>query len=116
MPFATGKTQFFDMLMELAPQYPEDALEQINALAAQVRVAREKGSTQQPSRLHAYGLTKREREIAYLAAQRRSNKEIAQTLYLTENTVKTHLKHVFEKLGIQDARGNKRRLLEQLMK
>lgn len=45
-------------------------------------------------------LTERETEIAQLVAQRLSNKEIGQQLYISENTVKTILKHIFEKLGI----------------
>jgi len=53
-------------------------------------------------------LTERENEIARLAAQGLSNKEIGKRLYISANTVKTHLKSVFEKLGI-----NSRRLLSQ---
>ncbi|MCQ4936384.1 LuxR C-terminal-related transcriptional regulator [Anaerotignum propionicum] len=45
-------------------------------------------------------LTEREAEIAQLVAQGLSNKEIGQQLYITENTVKTILKHIFQKLGI----------------
>jgi ATP-dependent transcriptional regulator len=45
-------------------------------------------------------LTEREAEIAQLVAQGLSNKEIGQQLYISENTVKTILKHIFEKLGI----------------
>ena len=46
------------------------------------------------------GLTKRESEIAHLAAQGLSNQEIGKRLYISENTVKTHLKSVYAKLGI----------------
>lgn len=46
------------------------------------------------------GLTKRENEIAYLAAQRYTNKEIALKLHISENTVKSNLKMVYSKLGI----------------
>lgn len=46
------------------------------------------------------GLTARELEIAKLAAQRLSNKEIAGTLAITESTVKTQLSRVFSKLEI----------------
>jgi LuxR family maltose regulon positive regulatory protein len=45
-------------------------------------------------------LTERETEIAQLVSQGFSNKEIGQQLYISENTVKTILKHIFEKLGI----------------
>ena len=39
-------------------------------------------------------------EVLALVADGRSNPEIARTLYLGEATVKTHLLHVFEKLGV----------------
>jgi LuxR family maltose regulon positive regulatory protein len=47
------------------------------------------------------GLTPRELEIAKMAAQRLSNGEIAEALYISENTVKTLLSRVFSKLDIQ---------------
>lgn len=47
-------------------------------------------------------LTKREYEIATLVAQGRSNKEIAKISFITEHTVKVHLRTIFEKLGIHD--------------
>ncbi|MCT1479200.1 response regulator transcription factor [Microbacterium sp. p3-SID336] len=44
-------------------------------------------------------LTDREREVLRLLDTGASNREIAKTLFVTEATVKTHLVHVFEKLG-----------------
>lgn len=44
-------------------------------------------------------LTERELEVLRLLATGASNREIAKTLFVTEATVKTHLVHVFEKLG-----------------
>jgi DNA-binding NarL/FixJ family response regulator len=45
-------------------------------------------------------LTEREREVLNLLAQGLTNKEIAEKLVITTNTVKRHLKSVFEKLGV----------------
>jgi len=45
-------------------------------------------------------LTERELEIAQLAADGITNKEIGARLYISENTVKRALKSVFEKLGV----------------
>jgi len=45
------------------------------------------------------GLTDRECEVLRQAAAGLSNKEIARTLAVSPNTVKTHLSRVFEKLG-----------------
>jgi DNA-binding NarL/FixJ family response regulator len=47
-------------------------------------------------------LTEREREVFELIALGLSNTEIADRLVLTEGTVKTHVKHVFDKLEVRD--------------
>ncbi len=46
------------------------------------------------------GLTEREREVLDLLARGMTNKEIAEVLVITTNTVKQHLKSIFEKLDI----------------
>jgi len=46
-------------------------------------------------------LTPREVEVLQLLAKGRSNKEIASVLFLSEDTVKSHLKTLFTKLGVQ---------------
>lgn len=46
---------------------------------------------------HEFGLTSRESEVAALLAQGMSNKELAAALWISENTVKTHLKGIFQK-------------------
>ncbi len=48
------------------------------------------------------GLTEQEARILRLVAQGLSNQAIAQTLHISLNTVKTHLKHIFAKLGVSD--------------
>ena len=44
-------------------------------------------------------LTEREREIADLVTDRRTNREIAAELFLSEKTIESHLRNVFVKLG-----------------
>ncbi len=46
-------------------------------------------------------LTERERGVLRLLVQGRSNKEIARDLQIAEDTVKTHVKHILAKLGVQ---------------
>src|SRR5260221_6445749 len=46
-------------------------------------------------------LTERESEVLRLLAQGQSNKEIAQSVQIVEDTVKTHVKHILSKLGVQ---------------
>jgi len=51
------------------------------------------------SKLESLGITPRELEILQLIAEGLSNKEIAERVYVSENTVKTHSSSVFSKLG-----------------
>ena len=48
----------------------------------------------------ARGLTRREREVAGLAAKGRSNREIADRLMVSVRTVENHLQRAYEKLGV----------------
>ncbi|KOV51144.1 hypothetical protein ADL00_42320 [Streptomyces sp. AS58] len=56
-------------------------------------------------------LTSRELEIANLAATGKSNKEIAEQLFLSQRTVSTHLYNIFPKLGINSRAGLRDALL-----
>jgi DNA-binding NarL/FixJ family response regulator len=47
-------------------------------------------------------LTPRERGVLAAVAQGRTNREIAETLYIAETTVKTHLKSIFAKLDVRN--------------
>ena len=47
-------------------------------------------------------LSERERQIAYLVARGMKNRDIAQQLSISENTVKRHLQSIFSKTGAKD--------------
>ena len=51
------------------------------------------------SALEALGITPREHEILILIAKGLSNREIAEKLFVSENTVKTHSSRIFDKLN-----------------
>ncbi|WP_029089689.1 response regulator [Brevibacterium album] len=62
------------------------------------------------------GLTEREKEVLELVASGNSNREAAAALFIGEASIKTHLQHIFDKLGVRDrasavAEGYRRRLL-----
>ncbi len=52
--------------------------------------------------LSADELTEREREILLLVARGASNREIGETLFITEGTVKNHVSSILSKLGLRD--------------
>jgi len=47
-------------------------------------------------------LSPREVEVLMLVADGRQNKDIGRTLFISETTVKSHLAHIFTKLGVDD--------------
>ena len=47
-------------------------------------------------------LSQREREIVQLVAQGYKNKEMAEKMFISEQTVKNHLHNIFDKLGVSD--------------
>lgn len=58
------------------------------------------GRPRQPRGIGVQQLTVSERRVAQLAAEGRSNPEIAQALFVTRKTVETHLGHVYRKLDV----------------
>jgi DNA-binding NarL/FixJ family response regulator len=56
-------------------------------------------------------LTERERQVAELVVDRRTNLEIAETLFLSPKTVETHLRNIFRKLNV-DSRAEVARTVE----
>ena len=52
------------------------------------------------TKLAVYGLSKREQEVTLFAVRGLSNREIAERLFIAEQTVKDHLHDVFEKVKI----------------
>ena len=49
---------------------------------------------------HPQGLTRREREILALVVEGMPNAKIAETLWITEQTVKFHLSNIYRKLRV----------------
>ncbi|MBP7176275.1 MAG: helix-turn-helix transcriptional regulator [Thermoclostridium sp.] len=108
MPVVENSDYIQPLLKELCYQgtYRED-IERILMLSkhyqkATALIVKEYFSEDKPK------LTAREEEIAHLAAEGFSNKRIGEKLFISQNTVKTQLKSIFEKLGI-----NSRSLLKQ---
>jgi DNA-binding CsgD family transcriptional regulator len=54
--------------------------------------------TSRPSR---HGLTETESRVATLVTQGLTNREIASAMFVAQNTVQTHIRHIFRKLGVR---------------
>jgi DNA-binding CsgD family transcriptional regulator len=52
----------------------------------------------------SWPLTRQERQVCELLLRGQSNRQIAATLVVSENTVESHCVHVYEKLGVQNRR------------
>ena len=109
MPFVEN----YDRLKPLlAREMKNDLIARITELgeAAKVRNA----ASARPAAFDA--LTQREFEIVELMAQRLSNREIAEKLYLSEGSVKQYVNQIYSKLHIEgDTRTKRKQLAELLM-
>ena len=65
----------------------------------EVEVRRQEPFEVDENHLRKLGITKRELEILELIAQGMSNREIAEKLFVSENTVKTHSSRLLDKLS-----------------
>ncbi len=82
-----------------------------------VMVLAEELSDNHPKERKRDVLTARELEVLQLLAFGHTNRDIGEKLYISPDTVKTHLEHIFEKLGASDrtaavAEALRRRLIE----
>jgi LuxR family maltose regulon positive regulatory protein len=110
---AASKTGHLDTLVCAYRAYP-DLLGEIMKLADHDRLASVLVRANDVGLAHRYGLmvdrepppqtarlTPREIEVMDLVAAGLLNHEIAQTLFITESTVKAHVRHVYEKLEVR---------------
>src|SRR3954451_16400371 len=76
-------------------------LDEVRALARRARVPiDEHGAEPAGTRIEAFGLTQREREVLELLADGRSNQQIAEELFITRKTASVHVSNILGKLGV----------------
>lgn len=73
--------------------------EEVSDLVAALRGLLPTGADERP---RSFGLTRRELEIVAAIVEGCTNRDIAQKFTLSEDTVKHHLTHVFDKLGVSN--------------
>jgi DNA-binding NarL/FixJ family response regulator len=76
--------------------------EAITSLVFEDFYKKEKSTLQTEERLKVTDLTKREREVLALVANGKSNKEVADQLFISTKTVDTHKTHILDKLGLKN--------------
>jgi two-component system NarL family response regulator len=82
---------------------PEDELaEAIRAVHTGKEILSGKVAERLAARRRRADLSQRETEVLSLLTKGRSNKEISSSLFITEDTVKAHLKTLFAKLNVKD--------------
>jgi DNA-binding NarL/FixJ family response regulator len=79
----------------------QSTLRMIFAESADVALAKASGIRIPRTRRRSPGLSDRELEVYELLVQGRTNRQIAETLFIAESTTKVHVKHIFEKLGVR---------------
>jgi DNA-binding CsgD family transcriptional regulator len=109
MPFELGRTLLVKGMIERRARHKSAARESLNQalgifeqLGAPLwagKASRELSKIAVRSPVD--GLTGTEHRVAGLIAQGHTNREVASALFVTENTVQTHLRHIFLKLGVR---------------
>ena len=124
--FLTAKGEKSDLRagMNLGADYyltkPTDIDDLLRAIAARLARRDEHAAGSTPNfdsaqpLVDKLALTPREAEVMLWVAQGKANADIATILATTESTVKKHLEHVFEKLGVENRGAASLRVLEVL--
>ena len=109
MPFELGRTWLVKGMIERRSRHRSAArdafaqalgiFENLGAPLWADKARREMSKTS--TRVPVGSLTDTERRIAGLVAQGKTNREVASAMFVTENTVQTHVRHIFQKLSVR---------------
>ena len=97
LPAPPGHARFFELARGPGPNF----CERDRSLLALLRPHLASVRTRCERRARVECLTGRELEVLHLVADGLTNREIARRLFISPSTVRTHLEHVFEKLGVR---------------
>jgi DNA-binding NarL/FixJ family response regulator len=109
MPFELGRTLLIKGITERRARRKSAAgksfgqaleiFERLGATLWAAKARRELATT--APRPIANGLTQTQHRVATLIAQGQTNREVAAAMFVTVNTVQTHVRHIFQKLGVR---------------
>jgi DNA-binding CsgD family transcriptional regulator len=90
------------VIHDLEAGIPEETLRKDFIQAALKHLPKERPPSNRKQEAEKFGgLTAREREVAHLVSQGKSNREIAEALVLSERTVENHVGNILTKLGFE---------------
>ena len=78
----------------------QDRVEELRALVEKYRTAEASLESRCARAALEHDLTKREEEMLALLLEGRTRAEIARVLYVSDNTVKTHIRNLYRKMGV----------------
>jgi len=77
-------------------------MDRINDLQVQVKNKNYEEEIERISNMYQFDLSKREIEVLQLISKGYNNEEIAEKLFVSKNTVKTHIQHIYTKLDVKN--------------
>ncbi len=100
-----------DLLLEQKNREIQNYIQQLKLINAQLQ--KKKKTVMSPSQvkinektcsslLTKYDLTPREQDVLNLICEGKTNDEIARSLFISKNTVKSHIRHIYEKLDVKN--------------
>jgi DNA-binding CsgD family transcriptional regulator len=102
LPAPRGHARYFELVRPPGPDFDErdrSLLALLRPHLAQLRSRWER-------RPHLPSLTERELDVLSLVAQGLTNREISRQLFISPATVRTHLEHIYDKLGVRSRAGS----------
>ncbi len=100
-----------DLLLEQKNREIQNYIQQLNLIHAQLRKQKKNHKGNNPAGISEetcntlrsdYDLTPREHDVLNLICEGKTNDEIAKELFISKNTVKSHIRHIYEKLDVKN--------------
>ena len=115
LPFAENAPYLMDLYLALSRELETPFAASVCELSERwLSQQQTSGSRQEPIEA-LRELSERERAVAQLMALRKTNREIAETLFLSEGTVKQYINRIYSKLQLTGTAQEKRRALTALL-